>query len=214
LAVLKKLAYRMNMIRSSFLKVAAPLEKSGYGDYKMKVTPTPLKGAFESILDVYEDEQGYFFESFNREKFKEATGIDINFVQDNESFSKYGVIRGLHYQKGPYAQAKLVRVIEGEILDVMVDINKDSPTYGKHFSTILSGENKKQAFIPKGFAHGFAVTGKFARVVYKCDEFYNKQSEGGILYNDPILSIEWTICEKDRVLSEKDLVLKSINHLE
>jgi dTDP-4-dehydrorhamnose 3,5-epimerase len=177
----------------------------------MKVIPTPLEGAFEIMPEVYEDERGYFFESFNREKFKEATGIDINFVQDNESFSSYGVIRGLHYQKEPYAQAKLVRVIEGEVLDVMVDIRKDSPTYGKHYSTILSGENKKQAFVPKGFAHGFAVTGKFARVVYKCNEFYHRTSEDGILYADPALNINWIIPEKDRILSQKDLALQAFS---
>jgi dTDP-4-dehydrorhamnose 3,5-epimerase len=179
----------------------------------MKIIQSPLEGAFEIIPEVYKDERGYFFESFHQERFKEATGLDINFVQDNESFSRYGVIRGLHYQKEPYAQAKLVRVTEGEILDVIVDIKEGSSTYGQHFSTTLSGENKKQMFVPKGFAHGFAVTGKFARVVYKCDEFYKKEAENGIFYGDPRLSIDWMVSEKDHILSEKDLDLHPLKFI-
>jgi dTDP-4-dehydrorhamnose 3,5-epimerase len=176
----------------------------------MKIIQTPLEGAFEIIPDVYKDERGYFFEAYNKAKFREATGLDINFVQDNESYSTYGVIRGLHYQKEPYAQAKLVRIVEGEILDVIVDIRKGSPTFGQHYSTTLSGKNKKQIFVPKGFAHGLAVTGKFARVIYKCDEYFHPKSEKGIRYTDPRLNINWMIPEKDRILSEKDLVLQPL----
>lgn len=174
----------------------------------MKIIQTPLKGAFELIPDVYGDERGFFFESYNKEKFREATGLDISFVQDNESYSTFGVIRGLHYQAEPYAQAKLVRIIEGEVLDVIVDIRIESPTYGHHYSTILSDENKKQLFVPKGFAHGIAVTGKYARFLYKCDNFYNPQFEKGIVYNDHYLNIDWKIPEKERILSSKDLQLK------
>lgn len=176
----------------------------------MKIINTPLHDAFEIIPDVYEDDRGYFFESFNLNEFKKATGVNITYVQDNESYSPYGVIRGLHYQKEPYAQAKLVRVIEGEALDVIVDIRKDSKTYGQHYSTILSGENKKQIFVPKGFAHGIAVTGKFVRLAYKCDGFYQPAFEEGILYNDPKLQIDWKIPEKDRILSQKDLNLQPL----
>lgn len=176
----------------------------------MKVIPTPLEGAFEIEPDVLTDSRGYFFEAFNQKKFKEATGVEITFVQDNESYSFYGVIRGLHYQTDPYAQSKLVRVIEGEILDVIVDIRKNSPSYGQSYSTYLSGENKKQIFVPKGFAHGMAVTGKFARLAYKCDEFYQPDYEEGIKYNDPKLQIDWKIPEKDRILSKKDLSLPKL----
>lgn len=178
----------------------------------MKIIKTPLEGAFEIIPDVYKDERGYFFESFHQEKFREVTGLNINFVQDNVSFSTYGVIRGLHYQIEPHAQAKLVQVVEGEVFDVIVDIRKDSPTFGQHYSTKLSGENKKQIFVPKGFAHGIAVTGKFARLVYKCDEFYQPEYEEGIIYNDPKLQIDWKIPEKDHILSQKDLNLPNFNY--
>jgi dTDP-4-dehydrorhamnose 3,5-epimerase len=177
----------------------------------MKIIQSPLEGAFEIIPDVYGDSRGYFFESFNKKNFREATGLDINFVQDNESYSTYGVIRGLHYQESPYAQAKLVRVIEGEILDVIVDIRKNSPSYGEYYSTILSGENKKQIFVPKGFAHGLAVTSKFARLAYKCDEYYKRDSEGGIFYDDSMFSINWMIPKKDRILSQKDLALQAFS---
>jgi dTDP-4-dehydrorhamnose 3,5-epimerase len=170
----------------------------------MKIIPTPLEGAFEIIPEVYKDERGYFFESFHQERFKEATGLDINFVQDNESYSTYGVIRGLHYQKDPYAQSKLVRIIEGEALDVIVDIRKNSPTYGKYYSTRLSGEKKNQVFVPKGFAHGIAVLSQTARFSYKCDQYYHPQYENGIKYDDPHLNIDWKIPKKDHNLSIKD----------
>ena len=155
---------------------------------------------------VFEDSRGYFFESFNLNTFR-SEGIDISFVQDNQSSSQYGVIRGLHYQMDPYAQVKLIRVLRGKILDVAVDIRKGSPTYGKSFCIELSHENKKQLFIPKGFAHGFSVLSEHAEVFYKCDAFYNKESEGGILYNDPELNIDWKIPAGKQIVSEKDIKL-------
>lgn len=156
---------------------------------------------FEPV--VYNDSRGYFFESYN-EKIFQQQGIDLRFVQDNQSSSSYGVIRGLHYQVNPYAQAKLVRVLNGIILDVAVDIRKDSPTYAKVFSIELSAVNKKQLFIPAGFAHGFAVLSGGAEVIYKCDEFYNKDCEGGICFDDPSLNIDWKIPAEKRIVSEKD----------
>lgn len=155
---------------------------------------------------VFADERGYFFESFNKTTFAEA-GINAEFVQDNESKSQYGVIRGLHYQLNPYAQAKLVRVVEGSVLDVVVDIRKGSPTYGKVFSIELSAENKKQLYIPRGFAHGFSVLTPTCIFQYKCDNFYSKESEGGILYNDPALNIDWKIEVSKANVSDKDKVL-------
>jgi dTDP-4-dehydrorhamnose 3,5-epimerase len=152
---------------------------------------------------VYKDNRGYFFESYNERSFKQEN-IDLKFVQDNQSSSSYGVIRGLHYQLHPHAQTKLVRVLFGVILDVAVDIRKKSPTYGKVFSIELSAENKKQLFIPPGFAHGFSVLSERAEVLYKCDEFYSKESETGIRYNDPSLNIEWKIPADDIIVSEKD----------
>ena len=152
---------------------------------------------------VFEDNRGYFFESFNRQTFK-AEGIDINFVQDNQSLSKYGVIRGLHYQLQPHPQVKLIRVLLGRIVDVAVDIRKGSPTFGKSFSIELSAENKKQLFIPAGFAHGFSVLSERAEVLYKCDSFYNRESEAGILYNDISLNIDWRIPGGKEIISEKD----------
>ena len=155
---------------------------------------------------VFEDSRGYFFEAYNEEVFK-AEGIQTRFVQDNQSRSSYGVIRGLHYQLEPHAQAKLVRVLEGKILDVAVDIRKGSTTFGEHFSIELTGENKKQLMIPAGFAHGFSVLSNIAVVMYKCDSFYNKSSEGGILYNDPALKIDWKIDSGTAIVSEKDQAL-------
>ena len=153
---------------------------------------------------VYEDSRGYFFEAYNQEVFRNE-GIHIRFVQDNQSKSSHGVIRGLHYQLNPYAQFKLVRVLEGSILDVAVDIRRNSPTFGKHFSIELSGENKKQLLIPSGFAHGFSVLSNKAIVFYKCDALYNKESEAGIVYNDPSLDIDWKISAGKELVSGKDL---------
>lgn len=155
---------------------------------------------------IFKDERGYFFEAYNKSKFKE-NGINYNFIQDNQSFSKRGVIRGLHLQINPFAQAKLVRVLEGEILDVAVDLRKKSPTFGQHFSVILSAENKKQLMIPHGFAHGFSVLSQTASVLYKVDQVYDKESERGIRYDDPILAIDWQVNPDEVIVSEKDLVL-------
>lgn len=152
---------------------------------------------------VFEDIRGYFFESYN-EKIFNSQGIETRFVQDNQSSSFYGVIRGLHYQLNPKAQSKLVRVLTGKILDVVVDIRKGSPTFGKNFTLELSANNRKQLYIPKGFAHGFSVLSEKAEVFYKCDEFYSREHEGGIQHNDPELYIEWGIPEDKKVVSEKD----------
>jgi len=152
---------------------------------------------------IFEDSRGYFFESFNLQTFR-AEGIEINFVQDNQSSSQYGVIRGLHYQLQPHAQIKLIRVLAGTILDVAVDIRKGSPTFGKSFSLELSAENKKQLFVPVGFAHGFSVLSEHAEVFYKCDSFYNRGSEAGILYDDPSLNIDWKTPSGKEIISEKD----------
>lgn len=156
---------------------------------------------FEPV--VFGDSRGYFFESYNEKTFA-AEGINISFIQDNQSRSSYGVIRGLHYQLPPYAQAKLVRALYGNILDVVVDIRKGSPTYGKAFSIELSAENKKQLFIPGGFAHGFSVLSETAEVMYKCDAFYNREAEAGILYNDAALNIDWKIPAAKAIVSDKD----------
>ncbi|RFS21384.1 dTDP-4-dehydrorhamnose 3,5-epimerase [Chitinophaga silvatica] len=158
---------------------------------------------------VFGDNRGYFFESYNANTFK-ANGLEYNFVQDNQARSTYGVLRGLHYQLEPYAQTKLIRVLEGRIIDVVVDIRKGSPTYGKSFTIELSAENKLQLLVPKGFAHGYAVTSETAEVMYKCDNFYHKASEGGIIYNDPALNIDWGIDLNDAIVSEKDQILPKL----
>lgn len=172
----------------------------------MPFIKTELPGLVVFEPGVYKDSRGYFFEAYNENVFKEA-GIDIRFVQDNQSSSTYGVIRGLHYQSHPYGQTKLIRVLEGEILDVAVDIRKGSPSFGKSFSLKLSAENNKQLFIPTGFAHGFSVLSPKAIVLYKCDKFYNKASEGGIHYADPALNIDWQILPGQEIISEKDELL-------
>ena len=155
---------------------------------------------------VFHDGRGYFFEAYNKSKLSDL-GITIDFVQDNQSFSKKGTLRGLHYQNPPFAQTKLVRVLQGEIVDVAVDLRKDSPTYGKHFSVLLSADNKKQLLVPQGFAHGFSVISETAVVLYKCDQYYNKQSEGGIRFDDAELNIDWGMDLKDAIVSDKDLIL-------
>ncbi|HEY1196817.1 dTDP-4-dehydrorhamnose 3,5-epimerase [Flavobacterium sp.] len=160
---------------------------------------------------VFVDERGFFFESYNKTKL-ESLAISIDFVQDNQSFSKRGTLRGLHYQNPPFAQTKLVRVLEGEIIDVAVDLRKDSPTFGKSFSILLSAENKKQLLVPQGFAHGFSVISETASVMYKCDQFYNKASEGGIKFNDPSLNIDWGMNLDDAIVSEKDQILPFIDN--
>lgn len=170
----------------------------------MPFIETGIQGLFVFEPKVFPDSRGYFFESYNRNIFTEQ-GINIDFVQDNQSSSTYGVIRGLHFQLPPYAQTKLVRVLSGRILDVAVDIRRGSPTFGKHFAIELSAENKKQLFLPHGFAHGFSVLSETAEVLYKCDAFYNKQSESGIMFNDSELNIDWQIPSDQQVISEKDM---------
>lgn len=177
----------------------------------MKITETELAGCFLVEPRVFEDERGYFFESYHLKRFQEITGLDLNFVQDNESKSKYGVIRGLHIQKGEFAQAKLIRVLAGKILDVAVDARPDSPNFGKSFSIELSAENKKQLFVPKGFLHGFSVLSPEAIVLYKCDTYYNQNSEEGVHPLDKDLAIDWKIPEGDQILSEKDSKAKSFS---
>lgn len=179
----------------------------------MTVRETKLKGCFIIEPKVFEDKRGYFFESFNQKAFNKTIGEEVNFVQDNESFSTKGVLRGLHFQKGESAQAKLVRVLKGKILDVAVDIRKDSPTFGKHFSIELTEDNKKQLFITKGFAHGFVVLSDTAMVFYKCDNFYNKETESGIIYDDKDLNIDWHLEQEELIISEKDLSLPLFKNL-
>lgn len=171
----------------------------------MPFIDTPIEGLKVFEPKVWGDDRGYFYEAYNRNVFMEA-GIMNEFVQDNQARSTYGVLRGLHYQVPPYAQAKLVRVIEGEVLDVVVDIRPESVTYGQHYSILLSAENKRQFFVPRGFAHGYVVLSETAEFFYKCDNFYSKESEGALLWSDPKLGIDWKINVEDAVLSEKDKI--------
>ncbi len=159
---------------------------------------------------VFRDERGYFFENFSRRIFEETIG-KVDFVQENESCSSYGVVRGLHYQLPPYTQAKLVRVVEGRVWDVAVDLRKGSATFGRYLAVELSGENKKQFFIPRGFAHGFAVLSEVAVFQYKCDNYYAPEAEGGIRFDDPQLGIDWRVEPEKRILSEKDLRLEGFD---
>jgi dTDP-4-dehydrorhamnose 3,5-epimerase len=177
----------------------------------MKIRETGLKGCLVLEPSVFDDGRGYFFESFNQKTFEEKIGIHISFVQDNQSMSQRGVLRGLHFQKGEHAQAKLVRVLKGKVLDVAVDIRPNSPTFGNVFSVVLSEENQKQLFVPRGFAHGFSVLEDETVFFYKCDNYYHKESEGGIIYNDSQLNIDWKLEEKEIILSEKDKVLPNFN---
>jgi len=154
---------------------------------------------------VFGDERGYFFESYNSDTFSKE-GIDIRFVQDNQARSVFGVVRGLHFQNNPFAQTKLIRALEGTILDVVVDLRAGSPSEGKVFSIELSARNKKQLLVPRGFAHGYSVISETAEVFYKCDNFYNKQAEGGLAYNDAALNIDWKVPADKMVLSQKDLL--------
>lgn len=179
----------------------------------MRTENTKIKDLVIIHPNVFNDERGYFFEAYNQAKFNE-NGISYNFIQDNQSFSKRGVIRGLHLQINPFAQAKLVRVLEGEILDVAVDLRKKSPTYGQHFSVLLSADNKKQLMVPYGFAHGFSVLSETASVMYKVDQLYNKESERGIRYDDPVLKIDWKLNSEEIIVSEKDLILPSFDQID
>jgi len=169
----------------------------------MNIVSTGFNGLFILEPKVLGDVRGYFMESFNRKTLLD-NGIDVNFVQDNQSSSKRGVLRGLHFQNAPYAQTKLVRVLSGAILDVVVDLRENQPTFGKHFSVEISAENKKQLLVPKGFAHGFIVLTSQAEVFYKSDEYYQPQYEGGLLYNDPAIGIDWRISSEELILSERD----------
>ncbi|MFI1744752.1 dTDP-4-dehydrorhamnose 3,5-epimerase [Thalassobellus sediminis] len=176
----------------------------------MIVEETILEGCFIVQPKIFNDSRGYFFESFNQSTFNELINQEVNFVQDNESFSSKGVLRGLHYQIGDHAQAKLVRVIKGQVLDIAVDIRKDSSTFGNHVAVELTEENKKQLFVPRGFAHGFIVLSDTATFFYKCDNFYEHASERGIIYNDIDLNIDWKLDEKEFIVSEKDLLLPTL----
>ena len=178
----------------------------------MKATETKLKGCFILEPTIFEDKRGYFFKSFNQEKFNSLINKQVDFVQDNESFSSKGVLRGLHYQIGEHAQAKLVRVIKGKVLDVAVDVRANSNTFGQHVAVELTEKNKKQLFVPRGFAHGFIVLSDTAIFAYKCDNLYNKASEGGIIFNDPKLNIDWQLPEKELLVSYKDVVLPTLEN--
>jgi dTDP-4-dehydrorhamnose 3,5-epimerase len=178
----------------------------------MNFIPTKLEGCIVIEPKIFNDERGYFLESYNENTFQKGIGKQIHFVQDNQSYSTKGVLRGLHYQTGEHAQAKLVRVLHGEVLVVVVDIRPDSKTYGESFSVVLSGENQKQFFIPRGFAHGFLVLSETATFFYKCDNFYNKESEGGIIYNDKSLNIDWQFSNDELLISEKDAILPTIEN--
>jgi dTDP-4-dehydrorhamnose 3,5-epimerase len=179
----------------------------------MQVEETKLKDCFIIKDTLFKDPRGYFFESFNQQKFNELTRLNVQFVQDNQSKSTKGVLRGLHFQLGAHAQAKLVRVLEGKVLDVAVDVRPNSKTFGEHVAIELTAENETQLFVPRGFAHGFVVLSDTATFYYKCDNYYDKLSEGGIIYNDPQLAINWQLSPDDLQLSEKDLLLKNLNDI-
>lgn len=170
----------------------------------MEIYKTGIEGVLIIEPKVFSDNRGYFFESFNAKEFAEKTGVDLVFVQDNESKSKYGVLRGMHFQQPPYTQSKLVRVVKGKVLDVVVDIRKGSPTYGKYEMCELTEDNHRQFYVPKGMAHGFCVLSDEAIFQYKCDDFYHPEAEGAIAWNDLNLAIEWPIAKEDMILSEKD----------
>lgn len=172
----------------------------------MKIKETPLKDCFILEPTIFEDDRGYFYEKFNEQKFEELTGMNGHFVQDNISKSSYGVLRGVHLQKGEHAQAKLVSCLEGTVWDVAVDLRTDSPTFGKWFGIELSAENKLQFYVPSGFGHGFSVLSETAVFAYKCDNFYNKESEGGVLWSDQQLNIDWKLPTSQVLLSDKDKI--------
>ncbi len=179
----------------------------------MEITPLAIPDVLLIKPRVFADERGYFFESFNAQKFKKQTGFLPDFVQDNESKSSYGVLRGLHFQRPPFAQAKLVRVVKGKVYDVAVDIRKGSSTYGQYVGAILSEENKHQLFVPRGFAHGFVVLEDNTVFAYKCDNLYSKESEGSLIYNDPTVNIDWGIPENKFIVSDKDKIGPTIQEL-
>lgn len=176
----------------------------------MNIKTTPIEGLLVIEPQVFNDPRGYFYESYNKQKFTEA-GIDFEFIQDNQSLSQKGIIRGLHFQVPPFEQGKLVRVIQGAVKDVVVDIRKNSPTFGQHFSIVLTSENKTMFFIPPGFAHGFETLEDDTIFLYKCTNVYNKESEGGLLWNDPFLNINWQ--NIDPLISDKDKILPTFENL-
>lgn len=179
----------------------------------MNITKTKLEGCVILEPRKFHDDRGFFYESFNEAQFQELTGTKTRFVQDNQSFSTYGVLRGLHAQAGEHAQAKLVRVLKGEVLDVAVDARKGSPTFGEHVAVRLSAENNLQLFIPRGFLHGFVVLSETAEFFYKCDNYYNKASETGVIYNDPAINIDWIVPQDELNLSDKDIILPVLNDI-
>jgi dTDP-4-dehydrorhamnose 3,5-epimerase len=179
----------------------------------MRIEQTSIKECFIVYDTVFGDDRGFFFESFNQKNFFDQTGVDINFVQDNQSGSQRGVLRGLHFQYGEFSQAKLVRVLKGKVLDVAVDLRQSSETFGQHVVIELSADSRTQLFIPRGFAHGFVVLSEFAEFFYKCDNYYNKASDRGIIYNDPDLGIDWKISENELILSEKDTRLPRLRDI-
>lgn len=174
---------------------------------------TPLEDCFILKPSIFKDHRGTFMESFSQRRFEDVTGLHLNFVQDNQSTSTKGVLRGLHFQKGEFAQAKLVRAVWGEILDVVVDLRPESPTFKKSFKVVLSHENHLQLFVPAGFAHGFLTLSESSVFAYKCDRYYNKEADAGIIWNDPTLNIDWEYPEDQLILSEKDIQLPTFNKL-
>lgn len=180
----------------------------------MKGITTEIEGLWVLEPSIFRDHRGIFFESFNQNKFEEITGLKTHFVQDNHSLSYYGVLRGMHFQFGEFSQSKLVRVLSGKVLDVVVDIRPGSPTFGKHFSIELSADNKKQLYIPKGFAHGFVTLTEYAEFAYKCNNFYSPNHEGGLHFNDKKLEIDWQIPEDKLVISEKDEKLPFLSQID
>jgi dTDP-4-dehydrorhamnose 3,5-epimerase len=179
----------------------------------MEIVHSTLQGCFYLKPAIFKDERGVFSETYNEETFQKVTGLTVDFVQDNQSQSSYGVLRGLHFQKGAMAQAKLVRVAMGKVLDIVVDLRKDSKSFGQHFSIELTGENGYQLFVPKGFAHGFITLSERSIFCYKCDNYYDKASESGILFNDATLNLNWHLPHKDLIVSEKDLQLPTFREL-
>jgi dTDP-4-dehydrorhamnose 3,5-epimerase len=179
----------------------------------MQFIPTKIKGVYIIEPNVYTDDRGYFYESYRQDQLAKEIG-DVGFVQDNQSFSSYGVLRGLHFQNPPRAQSKLVRCIQGSVLDVAVDLRKESSTFGEHVAVELNEANHKQLFIPHGFAHGFIVLSKTALFSYKCDDYYSKHHEAGVMWNDATIGIDWRLPEKDIIVSEKDSNLPILQHLE
>ena len=178
----------------------------------MNFIATKLDGCFIIEPKIITDDRGYFMESFNEKTFQKGIGQNIHFVQDNQSFSSKGVLRGLHYQVGEHAQSKLVRVLSGEVLDVAVDIRPNSKTFGQYVSVILSAENQNQFYVPRGFAHGFLVLSETATFFYKCDNFYNKESEGGVLYSDQEINIDWSLADSEFIISDKDKIQPTLNN--